>query len=425
MGNTISYCDPSVEEKKWEEEDAAAAKRQSERNTGSEVGKPCCQGKSKGKEEEKEQVGKGEGEEATMAGKSVASKKELLGVCKEACDVLSVFVRELYHSLSGDAGKLKEDKSVFTIADGIVQETLKTHLFGGGKFEAVVGEEDDASIQLDLAPYKVDDLVVPDKYNASIETVKERLASLGRTIDPAAFRDLTIFIDPIDGTREFYTKLGEQCTICIGFARGGLPVAGVVYRPVPNPATYALGCAEEKVAESVLDSTGEPPVRGLLTTNGSISPFISSLMAHLEYERVKSGGAGNKMLMVLEGKGSAYIQDRGVSRWDTCGAQAILEANGGVLAKLSAFAESGKLESYQYRESKANLDFVSGLSNITPYNSYKKDVPKGTKAVDLEDVKPYSNLCGLFAVNTTDPAVLETYHKAILAAKAENNLAFD
>jgi hypothetical protein len=46
-----------------------------------------------------------------------------------------------------------------------------------------------------------------------------------------------------------------------------------------------------------------------------ISPFIVALIKQLNFDRVPSGGAGNKMLMLLEGKGAAYIQDRGVSRW--------------------------------------------------------------------------------------------------------------
>jgi hypothetical protein len=46
-----------------------------------------------------------------------------------------------------------------------------------------------------------------------------------------------------------------------------------------------------------------------------ISPFIVALISQLGFDRVPSGGAGNKMLMLLEGKGAAYIQDRGVSRW--------------------------------------------------------------------------------------------------------------
>ena len=47
-------------------------------------------------------------------------------------------------------------------------------------------------------------------------------------------------------------------------------------------------------------------------------------MAGLTYVRVPSGGAGNKALMLLEGKDDVYIQDRGVSRWDTWAAQAVI-----------------------------------------------------------------------------------------------------
>lgn len=41
-------------------------------------------------------------------------------------------------------------------------------------------------------------------------------------------------------------------------------------------------------------------------------------MKELGYERVPSGGAGNKMLMLLEGRGSAYIQDRYVLSNGSC-----------------------------------------------------------------------------------------------------------
>ena len=38
----------------------------------------------------------------------------------------------------------------------------------------------------------------------------------------------------------------------------------------------------------------------LLTTNGSISSFVESIIEELKFERVKSGGARNKMMMLLE-----------------------------------------------------------------------------------------------------------------------------
>ena len=32
-------------------------------------------------------------------------------------------------------------------------------------------------------------------------------------------------------------------------------------------------------------------------------------------EQVSAGGVGNKVMMLLEERGNAYIQDRGVARW--------------------------------------------------------------------------------------------------------------
>ena len=323
------------------------------------------------------------------------------------------------------AAKLKEDKSVFTIADGIVQETLKSCLYAGNKFEAIVGEEDNSNINLKVKPYTVDDLVVADKFVPAIDRVVERLTSLGQTIDAEAYRSLTIFIDPIDGTREFYTKLGEQCSICIGFAEEGAPVAGLVYRPIPNPATWAAGCKAEEHTSGNLDFQEPPHTNGLLTTNGSISKFTEVLMEELKYERVRSGGAGNKMMMVLEGKGTCYIQDRGVSRWDTCAAQAIIEAHGGALVKLAPFVNNKELQSYTYRKSEENLDFVPGLSGLTPYNARIKGFEKGAKAESVDQVQPYSNLHGLFAVSKYGLEHMNVYHEAIQKAKAAHPPAYD
>ena len=119
-------------------------------------------------------------------------------------------------------------------------------------------------------------------------------------------------------------------------------------------------------------------------------------MTELGYDRVPSGGAGNKMLMLLEGKGGCYIQDRGVSRWDTCGAQAVIEAHGGKLAKLTPFiSKGGALESYTYLRSEHNLDFEPGTAALTPYNAANKaSVRKGevVLANSVEQVRPYSNL---------------------------------
>jgi hypothetical protein len=111
------------------------------------------------------------------------------------------------------------------------------------------------------------------------------------------------------------------------------------------------------------------------------------------------------MLMLLEGRGTAYIQDRGVSRWDTCGAQAVLEAHGGILCRLDRFLEDCDGEaSYTYRQTDKNLDFLPGKASLTKYNA-AKGVDVDGMAMDPSEVKSYANLCGLVAlgkVNNTE-----------------------
>eukprot|EP00605_Chrysophyceae_sp_TOSAG23-4_P001352 GSChrysophyteH1.ASY1.ANO1.1471.1 assembled CDS len=171
---------------------------------------------------------------------------------------------------AGNAVTQKADKSIFTIADGIVQHLLVDHLYGKeNKFCAIVGEEE-CAVDLKQRPFTVDSLTVPDEFSDIVESTRNQVSSLAEHLQACdLYRGISVFIDPIDGTREFSTNKGEQCSVCIGFSSSsGTPVAGLVYRPITNPPTWAAG---------------------LLTSNGSISPFIEALMAQLKYSRVPSG----------------------------------------------------------------------------------------------------------------------------------------
>jgi len=363
--------------------------------------------------------------------------QDLLQVTQAGCQLLSSMVRTFYsvvNNPSAGVAKEKSDASIFTIADGIVQHMLSDHLFAGGsKFAAIVGEED-AQVNISTRPYTVEGLNVPTEFADMIDAIRTGMANLSKQIDGNAYKDLTVFIDPIDGTREFSTALGEQCSICIGFAdRQGKPVAGIVFRPIPAIPTWAAGAGSENYVAGELDIPAVPNPKGFLTSNGSVSKFLVSLMGKMGFERVPSGGAGNKMLMLLEGKGGCYIQDRGVSRWDTCAAQAVIEAYGGRLCKLNTFVENKSLEGYTYLTSEKNLDFVSGLANLTAYNVANKQLEdqvkasKGTPipAVDVAQVKAYANLCGLLALDKTCLQNIDIIHAAIIQAAKESPLAYD
>lgn len=348
--------------------------------------------------------------------------KELCSVSLKACQIMTPMVQTFYRHCNGiEAGgvQLKADASVFTIADGIVQELLTKHLYKASSFQSVVGEEEDGNVQITVPPYVVDGLSVPENFYSMIDKCRQDMEALSFDISPNAYKSLTIFIDPIDGTREFSTAKGEQCSICIGFSDAvGKPVAGIVYRPIDN--TYATGARSEGYYECQLNLAPTPNNNGFLTSNGSISPFIKDLIDKLGYERVLSGGAGNKMLMLLEGKGAAYIQDRGVSRWDTSGAEAVIEAAGGKMAKLTSFLTDRSLSSYTYLKADTNLDFEES-ANLTPYNAADKSLVKKGDAPrpgKLEEFKAYSNLCGLVAVNAVGATKFDFLYEGMEKTKA-------
>ncbi|KAL9180211.1 hypothetical protein ACHAXT_008181 [Thalassiosira profunda] len=352
------------------------------------------------------------------------SLERLCTVSLRACQLMNPLASAIYSSLQSSTGSgmkmEKRDNSAFTIADGLVQRLLTEALFSNVSFRDIVGEEDDGD-RADASGggwYRVQGLTVPEELRPLLDKARgdvEALATEHLSSKTDKYNRLTVFIDPIDGTREFASGRGEQCSVCIGFANEhGKAVAGVVYRPLSQPKpTWVAGAKSESYAACEFGegtSDAREDKRGLLTTNGSISPFVDSLMEELQCERVKAGGAGNKIMILLESSlardgidGSLlYIQDRGVSRWDSCAAEACLESFGGALMKLTPFVEAGDAkdssECYTYLASKSNLDFIRGMANLTKYNRASAEAQELNQRVfDAAQVKPYSNLNGMVA----------------------------
>ena len=225
------------------------------------------------------------------------------------------------------------------------------------------------------------------EFNAIIDSTLAKIRALADRIDPSAHKTLTVFVDPIDGTREFATAQGEYVTILMGFNDAvGHPAEGIMYRPLTEPVTWAAGAASEDCVMGELDMAAEPKTNGMLVTDGKVvqlhaplhistsshrahrvhrtrddrrpvtapppspptrvsccvvlccvvfgrqvSPFISQLIDELGYERVPSVASGNRAMMLLEGKGGAYIRDTGgFAKWDTSAPQAVLEVRAAV-----------------------------------------------------------------------------------------------
>ena len=357
-----------------------------------------------------------------MSGTSIHGKykpgtlADLVSITHDACDILAPMIKKFYDKMAESKAtnqKLKADATYFTIVDGIVQKLIVDSLFCRSKFLEIVGEEDDCNVNLTTAPFTVDELVVPAEFNSIVEQTRDKIAKLSLKIDPVAYKLLTVFVDPIDGTREFATGKGEYCSMLIGYnSPVGLPVAGIIYRPLTNPPTWAAGCKSENLAIGQLDKAATPNFNGVLVSDGKNSPFLLKIIEDMNMEKIPSYASGNRALMLVEGKAGAYIRDTGgFSKWDCSGPQAVVEAYGGVMSKLPKYMTEKKLESYTYLKTRRNLDFDPDLVTLTLSNAKNKKELKLMEddqlAEDVDLVKEYACVEGLLAFNKEGLPLLE------------------
>ena len=396
---------------------------------------------------------------------------KVLDVTREALDGVRPFILACYEVVNGendDAQTKKDDGSFFSMADGSVQILLTQFLYRDEElFRGIVGEEDLPEYEVNTRPYVVGGIEMPPHVADEFDKARSQLEQLSKTIKKIAssytvsstdadngggdsdmkkkggLADVTIFIDPIDGTREFCTGLGHESTVLVGFAVGGAAVAGIIYRPISShsaekgmksireyPAQWVLGCPKEGLsieyglgddqsAKSVESGAwkGEGETnRGFVVSRSRASDFLKKLGTSLGQPEIKAGVVVTKPCCYWKGKADVYVQDGGMSRWDTCAPEAVVKAAGGCFYRLDGVvqptsekdeepseADRKGLMSYQYKVSTENADFVAGISNISPYNAAKKgSVKKGDpprKIRDKKEILPYSNILGAFVLS--------------------------
>ena len=205
------------------------------------------------------------------------SLKEVCEVTHEACDVLQPMIKAFYAKCNESYGtaKLKQDATFFSIADGIVQHLMVNYFLAGNKFHEIVGEEDDCDVNITTKPFTVDELVVPEEFEGLVETTRNKIIQLAKKVDGSSYKGITVFVDPIDGTREFATGKGDFCSVLVGYNNLiGQPVAGIMYRPLTSPPSWAAGAKSENCVMGRLDKAKKPNPKGVLVSDGVNTPFL-------------------------------------------------------------------------------------------------------------------------------------------------------
>lgn len=147
--------------------------------------------------------------------------------------------------------------------------------------------------------------------------------------------------DPLDGTKDFISG-SDDFSVMIGLLESNRPVLGVVFLPKSGELYFA-----EKGKGAYLESAGTTKkihVSG--TTDLSAAKVIASKhhfeVADSEFAKfinatdfVRKGSIGVKLGEIAAGNADIYWNFDGLSIWDICAPQAILEEAGGNVCDLS------------------------------------------------------------------------------------------
>ena len=182
---------------------------------------------------------------------------------------------------------------------------------------------------------------------SGVPVIAEESSAMGQC--PAKSRSFFL-VDPLDGTREFADHTGEF-TVNIGLIVEDRPVFGIIYAPATHEmfvtlepgAAYETKIAPDAKVVSFEDcdlkrlQTREPNSEALIVLE-SRSHRADATDAFLKRYRVKSGrraGSSLKFCYIARGEADFYPRLGPTKEWDTAAGQAILEAAGGSVTRLS------------------------------------------------------------------------------------------
>ncbi|XP_063696747.1 3'(2'),5'-bisphosphate nucleotidase 1-like [Culicoides brevitarsis] len=202
---------------------------------------------------------------------------------------------------------------------------------------------------------------------------------------PAEFKDtkedqIVVWVDPLDGTTEYTQGFLEHVTVLIGIAVNTRAVAGVIHQPYFKHSDNSVGrtiWGMKGVGIGGIATKQVPDNKLVVTTTRSHSNAIvqAALDAVNADEIIRVGGAGYKVLQLLEGKANAYVfASAGCKRWDTAAPEAILEAAGGILTNMK-----GEHYSYAADVHPVNKSGVLATTKEISHEKIVENIPKHVK----------------------------------------------
>jgi 3'(2'), 5'-bisphosphate nucleotidase len=244
--------------------------------------------------------------------------------------------------------------SVERIAQQAGREILEVY---GTDFQARPKQDDSPLTEADLRSHQ---LIV-----AALGSLTPALPILSEESAAISFAERSTWhrywlVDPLDGTKEFVSRNGEF-TVNIALISGHRPELGVVHIPVTD-TTYSgipgVGAWRETGGRGrmpiVVRRIARPPLR-VLGSRSHGNPALESALQALGPHELKPAGSSIKLCLVADGTADLYPRLGPTSEWDIAAGQAVVEAAGGQVVRLS----DGQALSYNAKADILNPDFMA------------------------------------------------------------------
>jgi len=290
------------------------------------------------------------------------SLPHLVSACIDLAERAGSLIREVHSS--GDLNVKIKGVTSNGVDDPLTEADLQSQkLIIGGltniwKGLHIVGEEDCEIPTIDLVPSLT--LTKDYEFPVSLQIVN---------ID-----DIIVYIDPLDATREF-TLGNVHCVITlIGITVKGSPIAGVMHQPFVGThgrtvwgvvGLGAVGITPDGVVLTKPPQSDNSGFVRLVTTASHNSPTVEEAIHKIQPDEViRAGGAGYKVLMLLDGKADVYVYPTsGCKLWDTSAPHAIVNALGGKMTD----ASGGDITYFKDSDVQAKKGVLVALNNHEVY----------------------------------------------------------
>jgi 3'(2'), 5'-bisphosphate nucleotidase len=255
--------------------------------------------------------------------------------------------------------------TIRSLASELLEAVIGISRSAGREILDVYGTDFEARAKADNSPLTEADLRAHRLITAELGRLSPALPVLSEEAADIPFSQRSSWsrywlVDPLDGTKEFVSRNGEF-TVNIALIEAHRPVLGVVHIPVTDttysgiPGVGAWRSSHDRPRAPIsVRRVVRPPLRvvGSRSHGGAALEATLSLLGPHE---LRPAGSSIKLCLVADGSADLYPRLGPTSEWDIAAGQAVLEAAGGQVVRIT----DGLALQYNTRSEVLNPDFLA------------------------------------------------------------------